>query len=150
MSVTIGINGFGRIGRSLPRIVHAMPNPGITIAAVNDLATADKLAYGLRRDSIRGSFPGTVVTRTDQLVVNDRAIRVFCQPEPGRVPWADAGVDVVNQWLAGTRPNNGMVIANPGSLDALWFWSSESASPTRLTRSSDTSIGRSLSRKACR
>jgi glyceraldehyde 3-phosphate dehydrogenase len=95
VSVTIGINGFGRIARCLTRIVHAAPESGITIGAVNDLAPVDRLAYGLRRDSIRGPFPGTVVTRPDQLVVNDRAIRVFCQPEPGRIPWADAGVDVV-------------------------------------------------------
>jgi glyceraldehyde 3-phosphate dehydrogenase len=95
VSVTIGINGFGRIGRSLTRIVHAIPNPGITIAAVNDLATADKLAYGLRRDSIRGPFPGTVVARPDQLVVNDRPIREFNQQQVDRIPWADADVDVV-------------------------------------------------------
>ena len=54
MSVTIGINGFGRIARCLTRIVHAAPESGITIAAVNDLAPVDRLAYGLRRDSIRG------------------------------------------------------------------------------------------------
>jgi glyceraldehyde 3-phosphate dehydrogenase len=96
VSVTIGINGFGRIGRSLTRIVHGMPDPGITIAAVNDLAPVDKLAYGLRRDSIRGPFPGTaVVGRADQLVVNDRPIRVFNHQQVERIPWADAGVDVV-------------------------------------------------------
>ena len=57
MTVTIGINGFGRIGRSGSRIVAAAPDSGISIAAVNDLASTDKMAYGLRRDSIRGSFP---------------------------------------------------------------------------------------------
>lgn len=95
MSVTIGINGFGRIGRCLTRIVHAAPEYGITIAAVNDLATVDRMAYGLRRDSIRGPFPGIVVSRADQLVVNDRTIRVFNHHRPDRIPWADAGVDVV-------------------------------------------------------
>jgi glyceraldehyde 3-phosphate dehydrogenase len=95
VSVTIGINGFGRIGRSITRIVSAMPDPGITIAAVNDIASVDKLAYGLRRDSLRGVFPGTVAARHDQLVVNDRPIRVFNQPQADRIPWADAGVDVV-------------------------------------------------------
>ncbi len=95
MSVTVGINGFGRIGRCLTRIVHASPGSGITIAAINDLAGVDRLAYGLRRDSIRGQFPGTVTARTDHLVVNDGAIRVFNQAQPERIPWADAGVDVV-------------------------------------------------------
>ena len=95
MSVTIGINGFGRIGRSLARIVAASPDPGISIAAVNDLASTEKMAYGLRRDSIRGAFPGTVTARADHLVVNDHAIRAFHHERPERIPWADAGVDVV-------------------------------------------------------
>jgi glyceraldehyde 3-phosphate dehydrogenase len=95
VSVTIGINGFGRIGRCLTRIVSAHPDAGVTIGAVNDLATVDRLAYGLRRDSIRGTFPGTVTARLDRLVVNDRAIRTFNHAQPERIPWADAGVDVV-------------------------------------------------------
>lgn len=95
MSVTIGINGFGRIGRCLTRIVHTSAGSGITIGAINDLAGVDRLAYGLRRDSIRGAFPGTVTARADHLVVNDGAIRVFNHAQPERIPWADAGVDVV-------------------------------------------------------
>jgi glyceraldehyde 3-phosphate dehydrogenase len=95
VTVTIVINVFGRIGRSLTRIVHAAPDSGITIGAINDLAAVDRLAYGLRRDSIRGSFPGTVTARPDHLVVNDGAIRVFNHAQPERIPWADAGVDVV-------------------------------------------------------
>ena len=95
MTITIGINGFGRIGRSLTRIVASAYDPGISIAAVNDLASTEKMAYGLRRDSIRGSFPGTVAARTDHLVVNDHAIRTFHHDRPERIPWADAGVDVV-------------------------------------------------------
>jgi len=95
MTVTIGINGFGRIGRSVARIVAGATNSGIRIAAVNDLASTDKMAYGLRRDSIRGAFPGTVTARADQLVVNDHAIRVFHHERPERIPWADSGADVV-------------------------------------------------------
>jgi len=95
MSVSIGINGLGRIGRSITRIVAQTGDSGISIAAVNDLASTEKMAYGLRRDSIRGAFPGTVTTRADHLVVNDHAIRVFHHPRPERIPWADAGVDVV-------------------------------------------------------
>jgi glyceraldehyde 3-phosphate dehydrogenase len=95
VSVTIGINGFGRIGRCLTRIVSAHPDAGVTIGAINDLATADRMAYGLRRDSLRGTFPGTVTARPDRLVVNDRSIRTFNHERPERIPWADAGVDVV-------------------------------------------------------
>jgi glyceraldehyde 3-phosphate dehydrogenase len=95
VTVTLGINGFGRIGRSIARIVSAAPDSGVTIAAVNDLASAERLAYALRRDSIRGSFPGTVTARHDQLIVNDHPIRTFGYAQPERIPWADAGVDVV-------------------------------------------------------
>ena len=95
MTVTIGINGLGRIGRSITRIVAGSGDSGISIAAVNDLASTEKMAYGLRRDSIRGAFPGTVTARADQLVVNDHAIRVFHHSRPQAIPWADAGVDVV-------------------------------------------------------
>jgi glyceraldehyde 3-phosphate dehydrogenase len=95
VNVAVGINGFGRIGRAITRIVSASPNPGVTITAVNDLAPVDRLAYALRRDSLRGSFPGTVAARPDRLIVNDRQIRAFHQPLPDRVPWADQGVEVV-------------------------------------------------------
>ena len=53
------------------------------------------MAYGLRRDSVRGSFPGTVTARADHLVVNAHAIRTFHHERPQRIPWADAGVDVL-------------------------------------------------------
>lgn len=95
MSVTLGINGFGRIGRSITRIVSASPGAGVTIAAVNDIAVVDTLAYSLRKDSLRGAFPGTVSARPGRLIVNDHPIRVYRQPQPDRIRWADAGVDVV-------------------------------------------------------
>jgi glyceraldehyde 3-phosphate dehydrogenase len=95
MTITIGINGFGRIGRCVTRIAAGAPHSEITIAAINDLASTEKIAYGLRRDSIRGAFPGTVAAHGDQLVVNDRSIRTFHHDRPERIPWADCGVDVV-------------------------------------------------------
>jgi glyceraldehyde 3-phosphate dehydrogenase len=95
MTVMIGINGFGRIGRTVARVLAMAHDPGLSIAAVNDLASTEKMAYGLRRDSIRGSFPGTVTARPDHLVVNDHAIRVFHHERPECIPWADCGVDVV-------------------------------------------------------
>lgn len=95
MSIAIGINGFGRIGRSLMRIVGASAEPGITVAAINDLAPVDRLAYGLKRDSVRGRFPGTVVAAPGRLIVNNQPIWAFSEPQPGRIPWGEAGVDVV-------------------------------------------------------
>ncbi|WP_213003156.1 type I glyceraldehyde-3-phosphate dehydrogenase [Winogradskya consettensis] len=95
MTVRLGINGFGRIGRSVMRIVNQTVDPAITVAAINDIAPADRLAYGLKRDSLRGRFPGTVETRPGHLLVNDRAVRVFHEQSPSRIPWSDADVDVV-------------------------------------------------------
>ena len=86
MTVAIGINGFGRIGRSLARIIGADPGRGVTIAAVNDVAPVERLAYALKRDSIRGAFPGTVAFRPDYLLVNDRPIRAFNEALPSRSP----------------------------------------------------------------
>jgi glyceraldehyde 3-phosphate dehydrogenase len=95
VSVAIGINGFGRIGRSLTRIVSADPHSGVTIAAINDVAPVEKLAYALKRDSIRGPFAGTVGSRPDTLIVNDRPIRAFREAHPRQIPWSAVGVDVV-------------------------------------------------------
>jgi glyceraldehyde 3-phosphate dehydrogenase len=95
VTVAIGINGFGRIGRSVMRIVSADPGSAVTIAAINDVAPVDKLAYALRRDSIRGGFPGTVSHRPDYLIVNDRPVRAFCEVKPQQIPWSALGVDVV-------------------------------------------------------
>jgi glyceraldehyde 3-phosphate dehydrogenase len=95
VTIAIGINGFGRIGRSLMRIVSADPGSGVTIAAVNDIAPMNKLAYGLMWDSIRGPFTGRVTSRPDYLIVNDQPIRVFNESLPQRIPWSAAGVDVV-------------------------------------------------------
>jgi len=95
VTVAIGINGFGRIGRSLARIVSADPRSGVTIAAINDVAPVEKLAYALKRDSIRGPFPGTVSSRPDTLIVNDVPIRAFNEAHPRQIPWSAVGVDVV-------------------------------------------------------
>jgi len=95
VSIAIGINGFGRIGRSLMRIVGASAGMGITVAAINDLAPIERLAYGLERDSLRGRYPGTVAAVPGQLIVNNQPIWVFNESQPGRIPWAEAGVDVV-------------------------------------------------------
>ena len=95
MSVAIGINGFGRIGRTVLRVVAANPDAGITVAAINDIAPVDKLAYGLKRDSLRGRYAGTVAPGAGRLIVDNRPIWAFNESQPGRIPWADAGVDVV-------------------------------------------------------
>jgi glyceraldehyde 3-phosphate dehydrogenase len=95
VSVAIGINGFGRIGQTLLRIISADTTRAYTVAAINEIAAADKMAYALRRDSIRGRFDGTIDYATDKLVVNDVPIAVFNHADLTQIPWATAGADVV-------------------------------------------------------
>jgi len=89
----LGINGFGRIGRSLLRAAHG--NPKLEVVAVNDLTDAATLAYLLKRDSILGAFPAAVGASDGSLLVDGKPVRVFAQRDPANIPWSDAGVDIV-------------------------------------------------------
>jgi glyceraldehyde 3-phosphate dehydrogenase len=94
MAVTIGINGFGRIGRL---VLKSMKERGDTfdICQINDLAGADALAHLLKYDSVHGKYPGSVSVDGDSLVVDGDAIQVSATKNPADLPWGDLGVDVV-------------------------------------------------------
>ncbi len=94
MSVKIGINGFGRIGRNYFRAALAKGSD-IEIVAVNDLTDNATLAQLLKYDSITGRLPGDVEFDGEQIVVNGKAIRVFEEKDPAALPWGDYGVDIV-------------------------------------------------------
>ncbi|MFT0848273.1 type I glyceraldehyde-3-phosphate dehydrogenase [Actinomycetaceae bacterium L2_0104] len=93
MTTRIGINGFGRIGRSYLRAALAN-NADIEVVAINDVTNVETLASLLEWDSISGHLDGVSVS-DGQLVVGDRAIKVFSERDPARIPWSQAGVDVV-------------------------------------------------------
>ncbi len=95
MTVKIAINGFGRIGRLVFRII-AEQHQDIEIVAINDLVPADNLAYLLRHDSVHRS-PKTlkVEAKDDAIVVNGRKTRVVSERDPSRLPWKELGVDYV-------------------------------------------------------
>lgn len=92
MAVRVGLNGFGRTGRSFLRAVVER-NLDLEVAAINDLGPAPDLARLLCRDSVHGAFPG-VALEGDTLVVRGRRIEVLHEPEPACLPWASMGVDV--------------------------------------------------------
>lgn len=92
-TVKIGINGFGRIGRSLTRVLQNYP--GIELVAINDLANTANLAHLLKYDSVHGHFNGTVEVINDVLHVNGKKVEVYHQKEPKDIPWRDTGVDIV-------------------------------------------------------
>ena len=94
MSVKIGINGFGRIGRNYLRAVLAQGSD-IEIVAVNDLTEAKTLAHLLKYDSITGRLPATVEVDGDTILVNGKPIKVLAERDPANLPWGALGVDIV-------------------------------------------------------
>jgi len=89
----VAINGFGRIGRTVFRIL--LENPEIEIAAVNDLADAATLAHLVRYDSVHRGFKGEIYADDSTLVVNGKPIPVFSEQSPENLPWAALQIDVV-------------------------------------------------------
>ncbi|KAB8195062.1 type I glyceraldehyde-3-phosphate dehydrogenase [Nonomuraea phyllanthi] len=94
MSIRVGVNGFGRIGRNFWRAVAAS-GKDIEIVAVNDLTDNATLAHLLKYDSILGRLPYEVKASSDEITVDGKAIKVFEERDPGKLPWGDLGVDVV-------------------------------------------------------
>jgi glyceraldehyde 3-phosphate dehydrogenase len=94
MSVRVGINGFGRIGRNVFRAAQAA-EADIDWVAVNDLTDNETLAHLLRYDSILGPYPGTVELSDDGLVVDGQEIKVYEERDPAALPWGELGVEVV-------------------------------------------------------
>lgn len=94
MSVKIGINGFGRIGRNYFRAALAQGSD-LDIVAVNDLTDTATLAHLLKYDSITGRLDATVEVSGDSIVVNGKAIKVLAERDPANLPWAELGVDIV-------------------------------------------------------
>ncbi|MBE0475946.1 MAG: type I glyceraldehyde-3-phosphate dehydrogenase [Coriobacteriia bacterium] len=93
MAIRIGINGFGRIGRLVFRACEG--DPGIEVVAVNDLTDAETLAHLLKYDSIHGVFDRGVEAADSAFSVGGREVKVLAERDPGALPWADLGVDVV-------------------------------------------------------
>jgi len=93
MATTIGLMGFGRIGRNLFRILYKRDD--IRLAAINDIADHKALEYLLRFDTILGPFPDEVSIQEGNLYVVGRQIPMLSEKDPGDVPWGDLGVDVV-------------------------------------------------------
>ncbi|GAC1434399.1 MAG: type I glyceraldehyde-3-phosphate dehydrogenase [Solirubrobacteraceae bacterium] len=94
MSVRVGINGFGRIGRNVFRAAQAR-GADIEWVAVNDLTDSKTLAHLLKYDSILGPYPGEVKATADGLAVDGTELKVLAERDPGALPWGELGVDVV-------------------------------------------------------
>lgn len=89
----IAINGFGRIGRTVTRIAKLRGR--YDVVAVNDLASAEDLAYYFKYDSIHGIYPGSVEQHGDELVIDGDPFRVLSEKDPAQLPWKELGIDYV-------------------------------------------------------
>ncbi len=95
MTVKVGINGFGRVGRATFRAINRYHTDELEVTAVNNRTNAKTNAHLLKWDSTYGRYPGEVEATDDSLVVDGKKVRVFNEPEPDNVPWQDYGVDIV-------------------------------------------------------
>jgi len=94
MSVNVGINGFGRIGRLVLRA--AIANPKITVVAVNDpFMDVEYMVYMVHYDSTHGRFKGTISHKEGKLIINDKEIAVYAKKDPAEIPWGHHGADYV-------------------------------------------------------
>ncbi len=95
MTITVGINGFGRIGRNFYRALVASGVQDIDVVGINDLTDTATLAHLLKYDSVLGRFPLPVEHGDGELIVGGQRIRVFAEKDPATLPWGALGVSVV-------------------------------------------------------
>ena len=94
MATKVAINGFGRIGRAVARILLTR-NGGLELVAINDLAPAKSLAHLFKYDTVMGKWGGTVEVAGDGLTIDGKAIKVLAERNPADLPWGEMGVDIV-------------------------------------------------------
>ena len=129
MTIKVGINGYGRIGRNMLRAIHELcRSDEFDVVALNDLGDANTNAHLTRRDTAHGNFPGTVEVDGNDIIVNGDRVKVFAERDPAKLPWGDLGVDVVfeSTGLFRTRETAGkhleggakkVIISAPGGND---------------------------------
>ena len=94
MTLKVGINGFGRIGRMVFRAI-AKEFPNIEVVGINDLLDPDYLAYMLKYDSVHGNFKGDIAVDGHTMIVNGKSIRLTAEKDPANLKWDEIGVDLV-------------------------------------------------------
>ena len=95
MTVKVGINGFGRIGRQVLKAIRDMYPNELEVVAFNDIGDMKTMAHLLKYDSTYGRFNGTVEVAEDGLVIDGKKVKVFKETDPAAIPWKDLGIDIV-------------------------------------------------------
>lgn len=103
MATKIGINGFGRIGRNVFKLLQASSD--FEVVGINDLTNAKTLAHLLKYDSVSGVYPGTVSAGDDSIVVDGKTVKVSAIKNPAEIPWGDLGVEMVLESTGVFRSN---------------------------------------------
>ena len=97
MSIKIGINGFGRIGKLA--FQAALNREGVEVVAVNDpFIAADYMAYMLKYDTVHGKFAGEIKGEDGKLIANGKEVKVYNEQDPKNIPWGADGVEYLQQW----------------------------------------------------
>lgn len=91
--IRIAINGFGRIGRSLTRVLQQYNN--IELIAINDLADAKTLAHLFKYDSIHGKFNGSIHSTKNEIIINNNSVKILHEKDPSNLPWTNLNIDIV-------------------------------------------------------
>ena len=95
MTVKVGINGFGRIGRQVLKAMNELHGSELEVVGINDLFDVKTNAHLFKYDSNYGRYPGSVEIDGNDLVIDGKKIKVFSEKDPGNLPWKDLGVDIV-------------------------------------------------------
>tara|TARA_B100001964_G_scaffold245698_2_gene334919 strand:- start:3191 stop:4204 length:1014 start_codon:yes stop_codon:yes gene_type:complete len=96
MTIKVGINGYGRIGRNIMRALYeSKRTKEIQIVAINDLGDTNTNAHLTQYDTAHGKFPGSITIENDYMIVNGDKVRVLSERDPSKLPWGELGVDVV-------------------------------------------------------
>ena len=108
MSVRVGINGFGRIGRAVYRLLSDRED--LEVVAINDLYDNEQLAYLLRFDTVQGRFDKDVVVLEDELIVDGEHVAMTEERDPKQIPWGTSG----STWWSSRRVCSGTARRSPG------------------------------------
>jgi glyceraldehyde 3-phosphate dehydrogenase (phosphorylating) len=91
--IRVAINGFGRIGRTVTRVIQSHSN--IELVAINDLTDAKTLAHLLKYDSVHGRFNGTIDSKANEIIINGKSVKIINEKDPANLPWKDLNIDIV-------------------------------------------------------
>jgi len=95
MAIKIGINGFGRIGRQVYKVIYEKYSDVLDVEAINDLAPVATNAHMLKYDSTYGRFPGEIEVKDDDLYIDGNLLKSYAVRNPAELPWGELGVDIV-------------------------------------------------------